>query len=96
MDPVRSPAPEESGVHPSAPAVLIDAPGRRLDASGRGGAGFPRRRLSIGTIFVTVFVVVLALAMFAAIYRPFALVLALGAAVVALAWFRERRGPHRP
>jgi hypothetical protein len=80
----RVPGSEDQAVDPTAPAAQIDTAGWMR-------VGFSRRRLSIGTIFVTVFLIVLALAMFAAVYRPFAVVLALSAAVVALAWFGDRR-----
>ncbi|MGH2466698.1 MAG: hypothetical protein ACRDGL_03080 [Candidatus Limnocylindrales bacterium] len=55
----------------------------------------PRRPFSITGIVMAVFLAVLGVAVFAAVYRPFAVALAGAAALVSLTWLLDRRANGR-
>lgn len=54
-----------------------------------------RRPFSITGIVIVVFLAVLGVAVFAAVYRPFAVALAGAAALVTLTWLLDRRASGR-
>lgn len=77
--------------------AMMEGPGADRPTAGRMLARrlVARRPFSITGIVIAVFLAVLGVAVFAAVYRPFAVALAGAAALVTMTWLLDRRTSGR-